>query len=91
MARQQIYDFAAYDDAGNLYVSGESDEETLQVLSRLRARANGLRQLKIAGATIHEAGTALWNDGKLILGDQACNGGTNRVCTSRRSRAVPRR
>lgn len=72
---QQIDDFAAYDDKGNLYVSGATTKG-VYVLSRLRAGTKTLSSMKIAGATIHEAGTVLWNGGKLILGDQACNGGT---------------
>ena len=66
--------FAAYDDAGNLYVTGETIKRAF-LLSWLRAGAKTLSTIKFSGATIHEAGVALWNDGDLILGDQACNGG----------------
>jgi hypothetical protein len=65
--------FAAYDDAGNLYVTGQTIKQVF-LLSRLAAGAKTLSTMKVSGATIHRPGVALWNDGNLILGDQACNG-----------------
>jgi hypothetical protein len=70
---QETNDFAVYDDAGNLYVTGETTKRTY-LLSWLRAGAKTLQTMKVSGATIHQAGVALWNDGNLILGDQSCNG-----------------
>ena len=73
--KQTTYDFDAYDDSGNLYVSGESEKKHYAV-SRLRAHTNNLKALSISGATIHFAGSVLWNAGKLVLGDQSCHGGS---------------
>jgi hypothetical protein len=71
---QYVDDFAAYDNAGNLYVSGATTKG-VYVLSRLRAGTKTLNTIKITGATIHQPGTVLWNGSDLILGDQACKGG----------------
>lgn len=72
---QQIQYFAAYDDNGNLYVSGATIKGAY-LLARLSAGAKALSSMKVSGATIHEPGTVLWNAGNLLLGDQACKGGS---------------
>jgi DNA-binding beta-propeller fold protein YncE len=67
--------FAAYDDKGNLYVTGET-AKAKYVLTELRAHAGSLETLDVTGGTIYYPGVALWSDGKLLLGDQECRNGT---------------
>lgn len=71
--QQYVDDFAAYDNQGNLYVSGATSKG-VYLLSHMLAGGKTLSTMKIAGATIHHAGVVLWNNGTLILGDQSCHG-----------------
>jgi len=72
---QYSYNFAGYDNKGDLYASGSTLKGTY-ALSSLAVGAKSMAAVSISGGTIYLAGSVFWRDAKLVLGDQECRGGT---------------
>ncbi len=71
--KQYYYDYAGYDDAGNLYFDGSTASGTF-VLSELPYNKETAQTIKLSGAKIFDAGMVQWDaDSKqLDVGDQNC-------------------
>jgi len=68
----QYYDyFAAYDGAGDLYVSGASVKNAY-ALAVLRHGQRAMSILRVTGGKLYVAGTVAWRGATLVLGDQRC-------------------
>jgi hypothetical protein len=63
--------FDAYDDKGNLYVSGSSTGGGYR-LALLRPGSRSLTRIALTGGTIYFPGTVAWDGSSLVLGDQRC-------------------
>lgn len=71
-APAQYYDyFAAYDRAGDLYVSGTSAKHDY-VLAVLRHGLHAMSALSVTGGKLYLPGTVAWRGTTLVLGDQRC-------------------
>jgi hypothetical protein len=66
-----LYYFAGYDTAGDLYVDGLTSSHDY-LLAVLPHGSNAMSVVKVTGATIEFPGTVEWNGPKLLLGDQRC-------------------
>jgi hypothetical protein len=71
---QFYYNFAGYDDSGNLFFDGSSPQGKF-VLSELPLKAQTPYTIKVSGATIYSAGMVQWDSGSryLVVGDQNCD------------------
>ena len=71
---QFYYDFAGYDDSGNLFFDGSNAQGNF-VLSELPSKTATPITLKVSGATIYSAGMVQWDPTSkyLDIGDQDCN------------------
>jgi hypothetical protein len=63
--------FDAYDDKGNLYVSGSSVRGAY-LLALLKPGGRSLSRMTLTGGTIYVPGSVAWSGSSLVLGDQKC-------------------
>jgi hypothetical protein len=63
--------FDAYDQNGNLYVSGTSLGGTY-LLAMLKPGGTSLSRMTLTGGTIYFPGGVAWSGSSLVLGDQKC-------------------
>jgi DNA-binding beta-propeller fold protein YncE len=75
--------FDAYDDKGNLYVSGSSNGGAY-LLTLLKPGGTALSHVALTGGTIYFPGGVAWDGSSLVLGDQKC-GNRDASCLYRAS------
>jgi hypothetical protein len=66
------YLFAAYDDAGNLYVDGEAKTSHRAQLAELPRNGSALKSISLDHA-VENPGALVWSDRELVIGDQKSN------------------
>lgn len=77
---QYFYNWAGYDDRGNLYFDG-GNQSRVFMLSYAAAGKSKAHTINVSGGTIYQAGMVEWNSArrKLVVGDERC-GNTSTSC-----------
>lgn len=77
---QYYYNFAGYDNAGNLFFDGRTASGAF-ILSELTTGAKSAVTVTISGAKLHFPGMVQWDslNNELLVGDQEC-GNVNAAC-----------
>ena len=72
--KQWYYNFAGYDDSGNLFFDGR-DVRGKFILSELAVDANQAKTETISGGQLYEPGMVEWDSAsnELVVGDQSCS------------------
>jgi uncharacterized repeat protein (TIGR03803 family) len=75
---QYYYNWAGYDDNGNLYFDGRNHSGVF-MLSYAAAGSSSAHTIDVSGGTIYQAGMVVWNAkrGDLVVGDERCGNTLN--------------